>query len=94
MAWTTPRTWVAGELVTAPIGNTHWRDNFNALYGGVMSITAQAANDFMYFSSSTQIGRVAAVDGTVPMYTTAAGWAMVTLANNGDMIIAGRMFNH
>lgn len=31
MAWTTPRTWVAAELVTASLGNTHWRDNLNAL---------------------------------------------------------------
>ncbi len=27
MAWTTPRTWVTGELVTAAIMNTHVRDN-------------------------------------------------------------------
>ena len=27
MAYTAPRTWVAGELVTAALGNTHWRDN-------------------------------------------------------------------
>jgi hypothetical protein len=26
-AWTAPRTWTASELVTASIGNTHWRDN-------------------------------------------------------------------
>lgn len=32
MAWTAPRTWVAGELVTASIMNTHVRDNFEALY--------------------------------------------------------------
>lgn len=31
MAWTTPRTYVAGELMTAAIGNTHIRDNFNIL---------------------------------------------------------------
>jgi hypothetical protein len=29
MAWTTPRTWSAGELVTAAIMNLHVRDNFN-----------------------------------------------------------------
>lgn len=29
MSWTTPRTWVAGEVVTAAMGNTHWRDNLN-----------------------------------------------------------------
>ena len=33
MAWTTPRTWVAGEVVTAAIGNVHWRDQLNALRG-------------------------------------------------------------
>ena len=31
MAWTTPRTWVAGETVTAALLNTHLRDNLNAL---------------------------------------------------------------
>src|SRR5262245_10519475 len=34
MAWTTPRTWVAGELATASMLNTHLRDNLNFLYGG------------------------------------------------------------
>ncbi|MBP9835162.1 MAG: hypothetical protein KBC93_12750 [Candidatus Microthrix sp.] len=32
MAWTTPRTWVSGETVTASLGNTHWRDNLSYLY--------------------------------------------------------------
>ncbi len=27
MSWTTPRTWVTGELVTAALMNTHVRDN-------------------------------------------------------------------
>jgi hypothetical protein len=31
VAWTTPRTWVAGELITAAMMNTHVRDNFVAL---------------------------------------------------------------
>lgn len=30
MAWTLPRTWTTGELVTAAIMNIHVRDNFNA----------------------------------------------------------------
>jgi hypothetical protein len=33
MAWTTPRTWVAGETHTAAQHNTHVRDNLNYLYG-------------------------------------------------------------
>lgn len=32
MAWTSPRTWVSGETVTALLANTHWRDNLNYLY--------------------------------------------------------------
>ena len=31
MAWTTPRTWVPGEMVTASMLNIHLRDNMNAL---------------------------------------------------------------
>lgn len=31
MAWTSPRTWVAGEVVTAALLNTHLRDNLQAL---------------------------------------------------------------
>jgi hypothetical protein len=30
MAWTSPRTWVAGEIVTAALLNTHLRDNLLA----------------------------------------------------------------
>lgn len=33
MAWSAPRTWVTGELITAAIGNTHWRDEFKYLGG-------------------------------------------------------------
>lgn len=31
MAWTTPRTWTDGELVTKAIMDPHVRDNFNAV---------------------------------------------------------------
>jgi hypothetical protein len=31
MAWTTPRTWVSGEIVTAALMNTHVRDNLTYL---------------------------------------------------------------
>lgn len=32
MAWTTPRTWTAGETVTAALMNLHVRDNLDYLY--------------------------------------------------------------
>lgn len=31
MAWTSPRTWLAGEVLTAALLNTHLRDNLNAI---------------------------------------------------------------
>ena len=33
MAWTSPRTWVAAEVITAALFNTHIRDNLLALSG-------------------------------------------------------------
>jgi len=33
MAWTTPRTWVDGEITTGALVNTHLRDQFNVLSG-------------------------------------------------------------
>ena len=34
MTWTTPRTWVTSELVTASLMNTQLRDNLNYLHSG------------------------------------------------------------
>lgn len=39
MAWTSPRTWVAGEVVTAAELNTHVRDNLNYLHDNPVGST-------------------------------------------------------
>jgi len=82
MAWTAPRTYVSNELMTAAIGNTHWRDNLTELRAGGIAITSQAALDFLYASSSSQLARLAA--GTalqVPRINAAAtGWEFATLS--------------
>lgn len=44
MAWTTPRTWVTSEVVTASLLNTHLRDNLNFLKSGVVSSTTVSAS--------------------------------------------------
>lgn len=41
MTWTTPRTWVAGELVTADIMNSAIRDQFNVIGGAWSPYTLQ-----------------------------------------------------
>lgn len=43
MSWTTPRTWVAGELVTAAELNTHIRDDLSWL---------RSAGDWTYIGAS------------------------------------------
>jgi voltage-gated potassium channel Kch len=41
MAWTTPRTWVAGEVVTAALMNLHVKDNLDVLKTHEEGQTAQ-----------------------------------------------------
>jgi len=44
MAWTAPRTWVTGEVVTAAMMNTHVRDNLLAIHdfgaGAIITVAA------------------------------------------------------
>jgi len=77
--WTAPRTWTTGEDVTAAILNTHVRDNMTELRAGGIAIASQAANDFLYAASSTQIGRLAAVSGRSPKFTGGV-WVMTDLS--------------
>lgn len=61
MAWTTPRTWTTGELVTASILNAHVRDNLNMLArldisnsftGGTQTIAPTTTTNFALLSFS------------------------------------------
>jgi len=61
MAWTTPRSWSTGEKVTAAIMTSAVKDNQNALHTGAMALASQAIGDLLVPSSTTQLGRLAAV---------------------------------
>ena len=63
MAWSAPRTWVTGELATAALLNQEIKSNLEALDGGRLAITSQAAGDVVYASSSTALARLAADSG-------------------------------
>lgn len=52
MSWTTPRTWVAGETVTAALMNAHVRDNLDAIGGAWTSY----APTFTNFGSTPTTG--------------------------------------
>lgn len=63
MAWTTPRTWVNGELVTASLMNTHIRDNMSDLDSrmNVARTIAGGSSIYAYFGgtlyrSETEVG--------------------------------------
>jgi hypothetical protein len=86
MAWTSPRTWVAGELVTASLFNTHIRDNESELRTGGLAIASQATHDFIYAASATQLARLAPAPGGVPLYDGVA-WSITDLYPVGSIYI-------
>lgn len=58
MAWTTPRTWVTGEIVTAAIMNQQVRDNESALLGYFDDVSQDQptrALDTVYQNTSSKI---------------------------------------
>lgn len=60
-------------------------DNTVAIYAGAMALASQAANDFIYASSGTQLARVAAVAG-IP-YFTGSSWKIKSAAKT-DLTIS------
>ena len=63
MAWTTPRTWVSGEIVTAAIMNQHVRDNLGYLHGDAGTISLAALVDATTLAVATKQKAGAPVDG-------------------------------
>jgi hypothetical protein len=84
MAWTSPRTWVAGEKPTAATLNTHIRDNFKAigdawasytpttsaitLGNGTLSGAYMEAGKFVTFRARFILGGTSAITGS-PTFT-------------------------
>lgn len=54
MSWTSPRTWVANEVVTASLMNTHVRDNLLETAPAKVS----AAGDILYATGANAIARL------------------------------------
>lgn len=78
MAWTDPRTWATGELVTAALLNTHLRDNLNYLLS--------PNNDFVRHVDgtgyTTTSSSFANIDGTnLSLSVTSHGGLFLIVAN-------------
>jgi hypothetical protein len=77
MTWTFPKTWFAGELVTADLLNTHLRDNLNALHARPKAVYKD--NACSYSTSSTTFVDVDSNNLTLSIDTT--GGDVLVLAN-------------
>ncbi|HXG88761.1 MAG TPA: hypothetical protein VNJ02_10530 [Vicinamibacterales bacterium] len=78
MAYGAPSTRTTGTLITAAIWNQDVVANPAALYAGALALPSQAARDFLFATSATQLGRVAA--GT-------AGQALLTKGAGADPVL-------
>ena len=81
MSWSDPRTYVAGETITAAILNSAVRDNFAQTVMGTTA-TAIAVGSMGYVSSTGVLGRVligtAGQGLTVNSSTTAPQWSWLS----------------
>lgn len=86
MAWTAPKTWSVGELVTAANMNTHVRDNLNYLKGAAGTIVFDAAATFT--ATSGTILTASASGGSAVIQITssnsAGNNAQLSLTNSGQ----------
>jgi hypothetical protein len=81
MAWTTPKTWNTGDLVTATDLNTHLRDNLDALKGPPTgSYVLNQGSD--YTTTSTSFVDLDATNLSLTI-TTTGGDVLVVFAGTG-----------
>jgi hypothetical protein len=64
MAWTTPRTFVAAELITASMLNTHIRDNLNFLHDNMKPTSIQRGSINLSTAQTSNTGSITAVNST------------------------------
>lgn len=86
MAWTSPRTWVTSEIVTAALLNAHVRDNLLFLKSGVASNT-QLTADPAATSGTTEL--TVATSGSITfdgstLVEVAFSWYSTTLTVSTD----------
>ena len=91
MAWTDPRDWSTGEVVTAALMNSALRDNLNVTSAGVVT----TAGDIAYASAAHTMARVGkGTNGNIlhqascaPAWTATPSITSLTLS--GDLTVSG-----
>lgn len=82
MAWTTPRTWVSTEVVTASIMNTHVRDNFDE----TAPAKATAAGRLIVSSGSNTVAERAFNEANTAASETTSSTSYTDLATTGPAV--------
>lgn len=72
MAWTTPKTWAADDLVTAALMNTHLKDNLNHLYNGREQCIVTKSTQSIPDGANTLLTFDTEVVDTAAMHSTGA----------------------
>ena len=81
MAWTTPRTWVTGETVTAALLNAHVRDNFRE----TSPFTVTTAGDISYADAANSMNSRVGIGAALSMLaSTGSAPVWRTPATDGD----------
>jgi len=84
MAWTTPRTWVTSEVVSASLMNTHVRDQFNETGPAQVST---AGRILVSDAANSLAGRLLVSDAVTTSETTAST-SYTDLATSGPSVTA------
>lgn len=87
MAWTTPRTWVTGEVVTAAQMNTHVRDDLNYLYNG--RERCRVTDPVQTITNDTETAIAFSAEGydTATMHDNATNNTRITIPTNGVYLL-------
>ena len=86
MGWTSPRTWVASEIVTAALLNTHVRDNLNAINGFVRKTADESVTSSAVLQNDDHLSYTIGATGTYAVDVYLIGTSAANAA--GDLNVA------
>lgn len=91
MAWTSPRTWTAGEAPTAATFNTHVRDNLNYLYDAPYAAVIATSTQSLTNTTETLITFATEIDDNDSMVNLGTSSSRITIVTPGVYEIIGRV---
>lgn len=89
MAWTTPRTWVTGEAVSASTMNTHIRDNLLALRAALTSRVYRATTQSIANDTETLVSFDAETSDVPGWHSTSSNADRIVPNESGLYLVVG-----